>query len=80
MKEGDQGTRRAQPKDKKREPQTKLQQQKNVVLKREDPKKKTLPRNRSPSPSNALIGHPSKVSNKSRKLNRQRYPCPANCA
>jgi hypothetical protein len=36
-------------------------QRKKLVLKREDPKKKTLSRNRSPSPSNALIRHPSKI-------------------
>jgi hypothetical protein len=42
------------------------QAKKKRVRKREDPKKKTLSRNRSPSPSNALIRHPSEVSNKSR--------------
>jgi hypothetical protein len=52
MKEGDQGIKRAgEAKKKKREPKTKLR--KKMVLKREDPKKKTLSRNRSPTPSNA---------------------------
>jgi hypothetical protein len=80
MKEGDQGrNQKSTAKDKKREPMTKLQK-KSLFLKREDPKKKTLSRNRSPSLSNALIRHPSKVSNKSCKPNRQKYCCPANRA
>jgi hypothetical protein len=48
MKEGDQGTRRA-GEAKEKEKRTKDQApNKNGVLKREDTKKKTLSRNRSP--------------------------------
>ncbi len=61
MKEGDQGTRRAGG-AKEKEKRTKDQAPKKF-----DPKKKTSSRNRSPTPSNAFICHPSKVSNKSCK-------------
>jgi hypothetical protein len=81
MKEGDQGTRRAgEAKEKEKEPKIKLQKKCGSKKKRKDLKKKTLSRNRSPTPSNALIRRPSKVSNKSCKLKRQRCSCPKNRA
>jgi hypothetical protein len=55
MKQGDQGTRRA-GEAKEKEKRTKDQApQKKMVLKREDPKKKTLSRNRS-------LSHPTHLS------------------
>ena len=81
MKEGDQGTRRA-GEAKEKEKRTKDQAKKKCGSKKkmEDLKKKTLSRNRSPTPSNVLFRRPSKVSNKSRKPKRQRCCCPANRA
>jgi hypothetical protein len=82
MKEGDQGTKRA-GEAKEKEKRTKDQAPKikcGSKKKREDLKKKTSSRNRSPTPSNGLIRHPSKVSNKSCKSKRQRCCCPANHA
>jgi hypothetical protein len=49
------------PKKKKREPKTNLRK-KNVDLKREDLKKKTLSRNRSPIPSITLAAIPARCA------------------
>ncbi len=59
-KETQKDTGKAKEKGKRTKDQA---QKKKLVLKWEDLKKKTLSRNRSPSPFNALIRHPSKVSN-----------------
>jgi hypothetical protein len=60
MKEGDQGTRKA-GEAKEKEKRTKDQvKKKKLVLKREDPKKKTLSRNRSPSHPTCLSVIPAR--------------------
>jgi hypothetical protein len=66
------------PKKKKREPKTKLQ--KKCGSKKGRPKEENIIKKQVSLPSNALIRHPSKVSNKSYKPNRCRCCCPANRA
>jgi hypothetical protein len=81
MKEGDQGTRRAgEAKVKEKRTKDQAPEKCGSKKKREDLKKKTLSRNMSPTPSNALICCPSEVSNKSCKPKRQKCRCPANRA
>jgi hypothetical protein len=78
MKEGVQGTRRA-GEAKEKEKRTKDQAPKNGFIK-EDQKKITLSRNRSPVASNTLIDCPNKASSSRHQPKRQRCRCLANHA